>query len=134
MFMISREMICIWANLPHTCLMSFCFTDHKVVTMMSWLNILIWCQIGDYNFCYLKGKRNRAKLHLEAKKFAQLINEPTHIEGHLLDQAYLQDKQVKLDVTTEIHSKYYTDHKGLAIILKKRVMRDQKQTMRRNLK
>ena len=90
--------------------------------------------VGDFNFCYLKRKHNRAKLHLEAKKFAQLINEPTHIEGHLLDQAYLQDKQVKLDVTTEIHSKYYTDHKGLAIILKKRVMRDQKQTMRRNLK
>ena len=56
----------------------------------------------------------------EAEKFVQLISEPTHIEGHLLDQAYLQDKQDKLDVTTEVHSKYYTDHKGLAIILKKK--------------
>ena len=90
--------------------------------------------LGDFNFCYLKRKYNRAKQHLEAEKFVQLISEPTHIEGHLLDQAYLQDKQDNLDVTTELHSKYYTDHKGLAIILKKRVMRGHQQTTRRNLK
>ena len=79
--------------------------------------------VGDFNFCYLKSKYNRAKKHLEAQKFSQLISEPTHIEGHLLDQAYLQDKQAILNVTTEVHSKYYTDHKGLAIMFKKKIGR-----------
>ena len=75
--------------------------------------------VGDFNFCHLKSKYNRAKQYLKSQKFSQLVSEPTHIEGHLLDQAYLQDKQHNLDVTTEVHSKYYTDHKGLAIIFKK---------------
>ena len=82
--------------------------------------------VGDFNFCYLQSNYNRAKQHLEGQKFSQLISEPTHIEGHLLDQAYLQDKQENLDVTAEVHSKYYTDHKGLAIILKKKVRRSKK--------
>ena len=40
-------------------------------------------------------------------------------EGHLLDQAYLRDGDDLLDISVEIHSKYYTDHKGLALIAKK---------------
>ena len=35
--------------------------------------------VGDFNFCYLQTKHNRAKKHLEAQKFSQLISEPTHI-------------------------------------------------------
>ena len=81
--------------------------------------------INSQSWSYLS-KHNRAKQHLEAQKFSQLISEPTHIEGHLLDQAYLQDNQANLDVTAEVHSKYYTDHKGLAIILKKKVRRSKK--------
>ena len=49
-----------------------------------------------------------------------MISEPTHIEGNLLDQAYLRDTKGELDLTVELHSKYYTDHKGLAIIIKKK--------------
>ena len=74
--------------------------------------------IGDLNCCYLKSKYNRTKQHLKAKHFLQLINEPTHIEGHLLDQAYLRDNKGKLEMEHEVQSKYYTDHKSLSIILK----------------
>ena len=74
--------------------------------------------VGDFNFCYLKTKFNRTKNHLKAKNFLQLINEPTHIEGHLLDQAYLRDSKGMLEVESEVQSKYYTDHKSLSIILK----------------
>ena len=74
--------------------------------------------VGDFNFCYLKNKNNRTKQYLKAKNFSQLISEPTHIEGHLLDHAYLRDKEGKLEAETEVHSKYYTDHKSLSIILK----------------
>ena len=74
--------------------------------------------VGDLNFCYLKNKYNRTKQHLKAKHFFQLINEPTHIEGHLLDQAYLRDSEGKLETESEVQSKYYTDHKSLSIILR----------------
>ena len=46
-----------------------------------------------------------------------MIDEPTHIEGHLLDQAYLKDENDTLQCTIELQSKYYTDHKGLAITI-----------------
>ena len=74
--------------------------------------------LGDFNFCFLSNKNSRIKQHLEAKNFSQLITEPTHVQGHLLDQAYLQDKEGQLKWTTEIQSKYFTDHKGIAIIIK----------------
>ena len=75
--------------------------------------------IGDFNFCYLDSPSHSTKQFLEKHNFCQLMKEPTHIEGHLLDQAYLQDVGGKLKCTTEVHSKYYSDHKGLAIMVQK---------------
>ena len=74
--------------------------------------------IGDLNFCYLEAS-NATKSYLKENKFKQLITEPTHIGGHLLDHAYLKDKNETLEYSVEVQSKYYTDHKGLAINLKK---------------
>ena len=75
--------------------------------------------IGDFNFCYLEATINSNIHFLMEDKYCQLIKEPTHIEGGLLDQAYLRDMDKLLEITTETHSKYYTDHKGLAIIIKR---------------
>ena len=75
--------------------------------------------LGDFNFCYLENSSNVTKKYLNENNFKQLITEPTHIEGHLLDQAHLRDNKGILQATSEVHSKYYTDHKGLAIIIKK---------------
>ena len=41
--------------------------------------------IGDLNFCFLASKNNPTKQFLGRKKFTQIIQEPTHIEGYLLD-------------------------------------------------
>ena len=76
--------------------------------------------IGDINFCFLTSGMNQTKHFLISKKFTQIINEPTHIEGHLLDQAYLKDCKGTLEWTVEVQSKYYTDHKGLAIMIKEK--------------
>ena len=72
--------------------------------------------IGDFNFCYIENQTNITRKYLQNQNFLQIIKEPTHIQGHVLDQAYL-DATVR--ATVEIHSKYYTDHKGIAIIIKK---------------
>ena len=47
-----------------------------------------------------------------------LIDKPTHIEGNILDQAHLHDIERTLTATASLHSKYYTDHKGIAVIVK----------------
>ena len=72
--------------------------------------------IGDFNFCYQNSPCNTTKKYLENQNFCQLIREPTHIEGHVLDQAYINRNVEAIAVT---QSKYYTDHKGLAILLRK---------------
>ena len=75
--------------------------------------------IGDFNFCFLLNSSNSTKSYMNEENFVQLIREPTHIEGHLLDQAYLRDTCGDLRCTVELQSKYYTDHMGIAMIVKK---------------
>ena len=75
--------------------------------------------LGDFNFCYMDSSSNLTKQFLETNNYTQLIKEPTHIEGNLLDQAYFRSTDKLLKCRAEVHSKYYTDHKGLAITVKK---------------
>ena len=42
-----------------------------------------------------------------------------HIEGHLLDHAYIRDKKKMLNWTVYVQSKHFSDHKALAIMVKK---------------
>ena len=76
---------------------------------------------GDFNFCCLTDSSNPTCHceYLSRQKFRQLVHEPTHIGGHLLDQAYLREIGTVVDCAVEVHSKYFTDHKGLAIIVQK---------------
>ena len=75
--------------------------------------------LGDFNFCHLDSSSNCTKRFLEEKNFHQLIKEPTHIDGNLLDQAHLKDPTGEIICTVELQAKYFTDHKGLAIMIKK---------------
>ena len=77
--------------------------------------------IGDFNFCYLDRTYNQIRHFFLEENFCQLYKEPTHIEGRQLDQAYLRDMDNSLEITTDTHSKYYTDHKGLAMIINKKI-------------
>ena len=77
--------------------------------------------IGDFNFCYLERTQFPTKKFLSENNFHQLVTEPTHMEGNLIDQAYIQDIRGTLNVKMHIQSRYYTDHKSLHLILKKRV-------------
>ena len=55
--------------------------------------------------------------------FKQLVKEPTHIEGNLLDHAYVLDTRKVNQYTAVLHSKYYTDHRGVGITIKRLVFR-----------
>ena len=75
--------------------------------------------IGDFNFSQLISSTNIISSYLRENKFTPLISEPTHNDGNVLDQAYVRDTANMYNFTAEVHTKYYTDHKGLGIVIKK---------------
>ena len=75
--------------------------------------------LGDFNYCYLDSYSNSTCKFLHQSNFEQIIHEPTHLEGNLLDQAYLRDINGNFKCTVKLHSKYYTDHKGIALLIEK---------------
>ena len=75
--------------------------------------------IGDFNFCQLTSSTNIIGSFLRENNFTPLISEPTHHDGNILDQAHFRDSENMYSSTAQLHTKYYTDHKGLAIIIKK---------------
>ena len=44
--------------------------------------------------------------------------EPTNTEGNILDHAYVRDERKLLKFTAEVQTKYYTDHRGISLIVK----------------
>ena len=75
--------------------------------------------IGDFNFCQLTSSTNVISSYLRENNFTPIISEPTHTDGNILDQAHARDTENIYNFTADLHTKYYTDHKGLAIIIKK---------------
>ena len=75
--------------------------------------------IGDFNFCFLKDLSNPTRKYLKENNFKQLGQEPTHIEGNLIDQAHLRDVDGNHQYSMDLHSKYYTDHKALVLLVKR---------------
>ena len=78
--------------------------------------------IGDFNFCYSDKFSNLTGRYLHQNNFRQLVKEPTHIEGNLIDQAHVRDTTGVNRYSVELHSKYYTDHKGIAVLIKRLVI------------
>ena len=75
--------------------------------------------VGDFNFCHQESVTPTKKF-LEESNFSQLIKKPTHIAGNIIDQAHVRDIK-KINAYTEfVHTKYYTNHKALAILIKKK--------------
>ena len=72
--------------------------------------------IGDFNFPYMEEGANSTKQLFTANKYSQLIREPTHIEGNIIDQAYFRDETGLMEITTETQTKYYSDHRGIAVV------------------
>ena len=89
--------------------------DDIDIMMQSGKPLLI---IGDFNYCQSDLSTNQTKKFLKQNNFMNLIDKPTHIEGNILDQAHLHDIERTLTATASLHSKYYTDHKGIAVIVK----------------
>ena len=50
--------------------------------------------------------------------FKQLVQQPTHIRGRLIDHAYILNPEIDQEIFTERYSPYYTDHDVICITLR----------------
>ena len=76
--------------------------------------------VGDVNICFRENYRNQFIQGLIKFGFKQMINEPTHIYGRIIDHAYILDPNKNTDLIIERYSPYYSDHDGLCIIIPKK--------------
>ena len=55
--------------------------------------------------------------------FSQMVKNPTHLHGSLLDHIYFRQgpDREKYKVTIESHGKYYTDHDAITVMLRGRL-------------
>ena len=76
--------------------------------------------VGDMNICNKKMAANDLRKYLEGKKFKQVINTATHIEGGHLNHVYIMNMGNFVESPgIEIIPKYYSDHDSICIALKK---------------
>ena len=75
---------------------------------------------GDLNFCIKKHPAHPIKLFLEEHHFVQLVENPTHIDGGVLDHVYVKctGANTLSDVQTKMKGCYYSDHDKNVILVK----------------
>ena len=69
--------------------------------------------LGDFNLCYLSQRNHPIFKFLESIDFHQMVENPTHIEGRLIDLVFLNDGNLKVDIRQI--AQYFTDHDLLEI-------------------
>ena len=70
---------------------------------------------GDFNICVIQEKRNVVSQYLERKGFLQVIKEATHIEGRVIDQVFINRRDLIIEL--QRYSPYYSDHDAILISL-----------------
>ena len=73
--------------------------------------------IGDFNLCYYENFHNPLIQGFIAIGFQQVVHEPTHVRGRIIDHAYIRDPSRRLKLYVERYSPYYSDHDALCISL-----------------
>ena len=74
--------------------------------------------MGDFNTCYRENRNNKLVQGLMNLGFNQLIHEPTHIRGRIIDHAYLLDSKQHFKISIERYTPYYSDHDAICICLR----------------
>ena len=77
--------------------------------------------MGDFNLCYNENRCNRLIQGLLGLGFNQLVQEPTHVRGRIIDHVYFLDPIKKFKISLERYSPYYTDHDAFCITISERV-------------
>ena len=95
--------------------------DGNIRGLLEEIDMLIiknkFCVIGgDFNINIMNSPNNYLTKELNKKGFAQIVKNPTHIEGGLIDHIYVRQGRKKMfSWVLEHFIKYYSDHDGLGI-------------------
>ena len=71
--------------------------------------------IGDTNFHYTPESSHLFKTFMESKNFKQLVKEPTHLEGHIIDHVYANKPMLNLGLKIYQKPVIFSDHDELFI-------------------
>ena len=74
--------------------------------------------LGDFNCNAFCSKQNFILEELETWNFTQILREPTHIQGGLIDHCYVSKNIPMITVSCNQKSVYYTDHDIIDIRIK----------------
>ena len=66
--------------------------------------------MGDFNICYIKDCSHDIYTTLRNLGFKQLVDNPTHIEGSLIDCVFIACPTNEVSHTVSQQAQYYTDH------------------------
>ena len=73
--------------------------------------------VGDFNLCYDENHHNPLIQGLIQVGFRQLIQDPTHLRGRVIDHAYIRDPDKITKIFVERYSPYNSDHDAICITL-----------------
>ena len=76
--------------------------------------------VGDMNWDYF-GQDNAIKRFFQQNDFVQLIANPTHEQGGLLDHVYMRGGDSEKKVTVYQKARYYSDHDAILIKINVRI-------------
>ena len=80
--------------------------------------------MGDMNVTFLAGEKlkkvnTRFVSMMTIRGFHQLIKEPTHRDGNIIDHIYVNDAMQAQTISTDIDAAYYSDHDILNLYVPK---------------
>ena len=70
--------------------------------------------VGDFNMDFLHTPKSPIITKILSNGFRQIVTQPTHIEGGLLDHVYI--KRISFEPMVLVHFPYYSDHGSLSIV------------------
>ena len=74
---------------------------------------------GDINICFNKDRNNMLTKNLLSLGFSQLMKNPSHIDGGLIDHLYFRKIGEEWNITFETYGKYYSDHDAICTVIRK---------------
>ena len=72
--------------------------------------------VGDFNLNFMRDPQDQIIKKILSNGFKQIVSEPTHIAGSLLDHVYV--KRVLHEPKIALNFLYYSDHAAVSVFLK----------------
>ena len=69
--------------------------------------------VGDFNIDFLKNPNDAIVRKISLNRFKQIVSQPTHSEGGLLDHVYI--KRLNFEIQIVVNFPYYSDHGAISV-------------------